>query len=287
MNHIRSFPDLAIVAEHVLEPPTAAGAKHKQSSRFSNNPFDTYNPHSASESQIIGYVLGKIDSPSNQPVPSFPSSRVSTGNDDLDEYLHKQKQQQKQLQQQLPDILGHVTSLAVLQPYRRKGLAALLMKQLHFHMESGHQATSVGLHVRVSNVAARRLYCEGMGYSVINVIRGYYADGEDAFFMKKILDSHNGQYYIVDEGSPQDMTKVPPKRNPIGGRWPLLRRNNNDSKRSNISPVQQNVPLEFQLPIIIPLNDEKRNEKKSIENIPAMVDDSSEEEDSRVMTGSL
>ena len=38
------------------------------------------------------------------------------------------------------ESLGHVTSLAVLPDYRRRGLAAQLMEQLHFHMRDGHRA---------------------------------------------------------------------------------------------------------------------------------------------------
>ena len=72
--------------------------------------------------------------------------------------------------------------------YRRLGLASQLMDQLHHQMQlRTPQASSVGLHVRVSNKAATRLYEETMGYHVSQVISGYYQDGEDAYLMRKSL----------------------------------------------------------------------------------------------------
>ncbi len=305
VNHIRNFPDLALVAEHV--PPPPAGSKNNgllgdPSQVIRRNPFENYNP-SVPESNIIGYVLGKIENPrtptndeartynsftnmtplDDQRQKVFQPSRVgpSSGNDELDEYLiHQQMlQQQQQQQQQQQEVLGHVTSLAVLKPYRRKGLAALLMKQLHFHMRYGHQATGVGLHVRVSNIAARRLYCEGMGYGVVDVIRGYYADGEDAFFMKKVFDGTNDEYpYLMEDEMNTNATAAAQQQQQqsrsIGSRFPF--------RRKNEKAVYQNGPREFRLPLIIPLNDDHNN----LSQHSSMIDDSSGE-DVQVMTGSL
>jgi hypothetical protein len=106
--------------------------------------------------------------------------------DNCDNSSSSSIQQQKRQQ----EILGHVTSLANLKQYQRNGLAALLMKQLHLHMKYRYPATGGGLIVRVSNVAAKRLYCKAMSYDVVEVMKGYYVDGEDAFFMKK--------YFLVD-----------------------------------------------------------------------------------------
>ena len=72
---------------------------------------------------------------------------------------------------------------------RRLGLGAELMNQLHHHMSSNHNVNSVGLHVRVSNIGATKLYRENMGYRVAKTIKGYYHDGEDAYLMKKALPS--------------------------------------------------------------------------------------------------
>ena len=69
---------------------------------------------------------------------------------------------------------------------RRLGLANALMEQLHQHMmEAPYSAANCGLHVRVSNDAACRLYRDAMGYKIKETIKSYYQDGEDAFYMSK------------------------------------------------------------------------------------------------------
>ncbi len=45
----------------------------------------------------------------------------------------------------------------------------------------------VSLHVRVSNVAALRLYRDTLGFKVEKIESKYYADGEDAYSMKMEL----------------------------------------------------------------------------------------------------
>ncbi|EED89265.1 predicted protein, partial [Thalassiosira pseudonana CCMP1335] len=110
INHMREWPELCLVAEH-----------------------------------IVGYVLGKVET---RP-------------------------------------LGHVTSLAVHSHARRLGIASSLLHQLHFHLNSCYNANSVGLHVRISNSAAVKLYIEHLGYDVADIIPMYYGDGEDAYFMRK------------------------------------------------------------------------------------------------------
>jgi peptide alpha-N-acetyltransferase len=58
------------------------------------------------------------------------------------------------------------------------------------------QAKYVSLHVRVSNVAARHLYEDTLGFKNEKVEAKYYADGEDAFCMRLDLDGIKKQ---VDE----------------------------------------------------------------------------------------
>ena len=76
------------------------------------------------------------------------------------------------------------------------GLAAELMEQLHYHMIHAYQADAVGLHVRVSNRAATRLYGDMLKYDVHDIIQHYYQDGEDAYFMRKDLNKEDSRQQI-------------------------------------------------------------------------------------------
>lgn len=51
-------------------------------------------------------------------------------------------------------------------------------------MAEAHRANYVSLHVRMSNLAALRLYRDSLGFEVEDVESKYYADGEDAYAMK-------------------------------------------------------------------------------------------------------
>lgn len=82
---------------------------------------------------------------------------------------------------------GHITSLAVRRNYRRLGLAKKLMDQAATAMVECFDAKWCSLHVRVSNRAALNLYKTTLQFEQDNTEKGYYADGEDAFQMKKEL----------------------------------------------------------------------------------------------------
>jgi peptide alpha-N-acetyltransferase len=82
---------------------------------------------------------------------------------------------------------GHITSLAVLLPYRGRRIAENLMKCAEVSLFHFYKVTTITLHVRVSNVAANKLYQEKLGFKIEMVDEKYYADGEDAFKMKKVL----------------------------------------------------------------------------------------------------
>ncbi|KAI3653438.1 hypothetical protein MP228_001385 [Amoeboaphelidium protococcarum] len=82
---------------------------------------------------------------------------------------------------------GHITSLAVMRTYRRLGLAEKLMTQSQKAMKECFGAHYVSLHVRKSNRAALSLYRDTLKFSVNDVEKKYYADGEDAYMMKKVL----------------------------------------------------------------------------------------------------
>jgi len=82
---------------------------------------------------------------------------------------------------------GHVTSISVLRSYRRLGLAKRLMIQSQESMATVFRASYVSLHVRKSNRAALSLYRDTLGFTVKDIEKKYYADGEDAYAMKLSL----------------------------------------------------------------------------------------------------
>jgi ribosomal protein S18 acetylase RimI-like enzyme len=186
-SHMRQWPYLALVAEHVPASHTISSGSDTFSgqgggiARFFGSGYDASS--GTSPCRIVGYVLGKVDEPQ-------PPQRVYIACDQ-----QKPQQRGQELKISNNQLQGHVTSLAILQPFRGRGLAKHLMNQLHYHMGEHHGADVVGLHVRVSNQAAMRLYEGGLGYEVRDLIRGYYQDGEDAFWMQKILE----RYSVVEE----------------------------------------------------------------------------------------
>ena len=101
------------------------------------------------DGKIIGYVLGKMEEESED-VPH-----------------------------------GHITSLATRRTYRRLGLAKKLMDQTSQAMIDNFGAEFCSLHVRVSNRAALQLYAKTLGFSQTGIEPKYYADGEDAYAMRK------------------------------------------------------------------------------------------------------
>ena len=160
-NHMRQWPELTIVAEcnNLQDLP----ADHSYS------PFP-----SMPESNIVAYVLGKVE---DRTVRSESAAAPWEQRDPYQPY---------QMNTYVTERVGHVTSLAVLDGFRRQGLARELMNQLHYHMAACYGVDSVGLHVRLSNQPATHLY-KRYGYQAVERIPGYYQDGEDAFFMKKRL----------------------------------------------------------------------------------------------------
>lgn len=82
---------------------------------------------------------------------------------------------------------GHITSLAVKRSYRRLGLAQKLMNQASHAMLECFDAQYVSLHVRKSNRAALNLYTNTLKFKIIEIEPKYYADGEDAYCMRRDL----------------------------------------------------------------------------------------------------
>jgi ribosomal protein S18 acetylase RimI-like enzyme len=88
---------------------------------------------------------------------------------------------------------GHITSLAVLRTHRKCGIATDLMKQAHLRMQEAFGAVHCSLHVRYTNMAAFHLYSDTLGYKIADIEKGYYADGEDAYSMKRTFPTKPGK----------------------------------------------------------------------------------------------
>merc|ERR1712224_210936 len=103
--------------------------------------------------KIVGYVLAKME-------------------DDTDEPPH-----------------GHITSLAVLRSHRKLGIASKLMRASMSAMQEAFNAEHVSLHVRYTNRAAFTLYSSTLGFEIHDIEKGYYADKEDAYDMRKMFEA--------------------------------------------------------------------------------------------------
>mmetsp|Transcript_22752 Transcript_22752/g.49853 ORF Transcript_22752/g.49853 Transcript_22752/m.49853 type:complete len:219 (-) Transcript_22752:233-889(-) len=97
---------------------------------------------------------------------------------------------------------GHITSLAVLRTHRKLGIASKLMSSAQRAMVEVFDAEYVSLHVRKSNRAALHLYQQTLKYEVHDIEAKYYADNEDAYDMRKILqpEKHAKRKEKKDEG---------------------------------------------------------------------------------------
>lgn len=78
---------------------------------------------------------------------------------------------------------GHVISIAVLPGYRRMGIGEALLKEALRAMNEYYDVKECYLEVRVSNTPAINLY-KKLGFEIERIIRGYYADGENAYLMR-------------------------------------------------------------------------------------------------------
>lgn len=88
-------------------------------------------------------------------------------------------------------IHGHITSISILRTYRRLGIATKLMKQTLHMMKEYYNANFCSLHVRASNQPAFNMYNKVLGFEVVGLELGYYADGEDAYNMKYFFNEED------------------------------------------------------------------------------------------------
>jgi len=184
-DHLRRWPELAFVA---VETPV----KDESSMRSSSSLLFSSSFPVQVEEKVVAYVLGKVEERAvditdendltEADLEEWANAALSRRNDND----HRASYMMTRPPAATTERLGHVTSLAVLEPYRRRGLALELMKQLHYHLRVHYHVPAVGLHVRQSNAAAEKLYRQ-FGYVCDDRIAGYYQDGEDAYFMKKAL----------------------------------------------------------------------------------------------------
>lgn len=81
-----------------------------------------------------------------------------------------------------------IMSFAVKKEFRRKGIGYMLLKEVIKRCkEKGKQR--ILLEVRVSNVAAQKLYKKN-GFETVDILPAYYSDGEDAYLMELRLANH-------------------------------------------------------------------------------------------------
>ncbi len=86
-----------------------------------------------------------------------------------------------------PTRKGHVISIGVLPEVRRLGIAYNMMIRGMRAMKHFYGAEEVYLEVRVSNTPAINLY-KKLNYKIVDLIKGYYHDGEDAYIMARSLE---------------------------------------------------------------------------------------------------
>jgi len=83
----------------------------------------------------------------------------------------------------------HVVSIAVLEAYRRRGIATQLLLNAMGEGRDEYNASECFLEVRVGNEPAIKLY-EKLGFSKVKRNFGYYMDGEDALVMATPIEEN-------------------------------------------------------------------------------------------------
>ena len=84
---------------------------------------------------------------------------------------------------------GHITNIAVLQEYRRQGIGNALLEQI-IHIAEQKEMIGITLEVRISNIAAQKLYTK-YGFRPEGFRKNYYQDTkEDAVIMWKYFPNY-------------------------------------------------------------------------------------------------
>lgn len=80
---------------------------------------------------------------------------------------------------------GIIYAMAVMPEFQRKGIGKMLMQELEYRLKI-HKVREVYLHVRKSNLQAKKFYSM-LGFDEVKTISAFYSDGEDAVEMHKII----------------------------------------------------------------------------------------------------
>ena len=78
---------------------------------------------------------------------------------------------------------AQICNICVIDEYKKRGIASKLFDIAEDDFKK-NECFSITLEVRVSNVPAISLY-EKRGFTKISIRKGYYNDGEDAYYMMK------------------------------------------------------------------------------------------------------
>lgn len=113
------------------------------------------------------------------------------------------------MEEDTPEVHGHITSLAVLRSHRKQGLAAKLMNAAQEAMMETFHAEYVSLHVRKSNRAAFSLYTQSLKFEIHDIEAKYYADSEDAYDMRKYFPKGNAKRGRAPDGSILPTSELP------------------------------------------------------------------------------
>jgi ribosomal protein S18 acetylase RimI-like enzyme len=250
VQHLAAWPELAlvVVAEENPNPNQHNPNQHNHQHNPNQHPtplhFSPF-PGNQPVSQVVAYVLGKIDERRVQDDDQHYDNNDDDDHTVLDYFRRRHGQDatmdrwtlsapRQQQQQQRHHVIGHVTSLAVDRDYRRQGLGRALMEQLHYqftattttsqqHQQQQQQqyqkqqdidlVDTVGLHVRrYSNRQAVHLYQHVLGYQQQECIPNYYEDGEDAIYMTKALLQQQQQ-----QQQQQHIRQLPEQEQPYTG----------------------------------------------------------------------
>jgi ribosomal-protein-alanine N-acetyltransferase len=132
--------------------------------------------------EVVGYAMSRVETVADPVLRGLQS--------ELEEGKHALTARLKSLLEPLKAVVktadvgrvGHLISIAVLEPYRGRGIGSALLRETIRVLREVYDVESIYLEVRVSNSVAIRLY-EKFGFVKARRIRGYYMDGEDAYVM--------------------------------------------------------------------------------------------------------